>query len=110
MLEILLIWFVGTVVVAAIGSDRKFGGWAALFVSLFLSPIVGLIAVLASPSKQSVAYQKKMLELQKQQLEAAQQPAPPSVADELLKLKTLLDSGAITPDDYEGAKNILLRK
>ncbi|MDL2287956.1 SHOCT domain-containing protein [Oscillospiraceae bacterium OttesenSCG-928-F05] len=34
--------------------------------------------------------------------------APPSTADEILKFKNLLDSGAITQEEYEKSKKRLL--
>lgn len=41
--------------------------------------------------------------------DALQTSAPASVADELLKLKTLLDSGALTAGEFETAKRKLLK-
>jgi uncharacterized membrane protein len=48
---LILIYFVLSLIIAYIGKDRKFGFWGFLFCSLFLTPIVGLVAYLASCKK-----------------------------------------------------------
>jgi len=43
-----LLWILFSLLVGALGKDRNIGFWTALFVSLLLSPLIGLIAVLFS--------------------------------------------------------------
>ncbi len=43
-----LLWVLFSLLVGALGKDRNIGFWTALFVSLLLSPLIGLIAVLLS--------------------------------------------------------------
>jgi len=43
-----LLWILFSLLVGALGKDRNIGFWTALFVSLLLSPLIGLIAVLLS--------------------------------------------------------------
>jgi hypothetical protein len=43
-----LIYVVGCLLVALLGTNRKLGFWGYLFFSLLLTPLVGLITVLAS--------------------------------------------------------------
>lgn len=56
MLQLMLIIFVASFVVAVLGRKRKFGFWGYFFASILLSPIIGLLLVAASsrkPSEQS---------------------------------------------------------
>lgn len=46
-----IIWIALCILAGVIGSKRKIGGAAGFFLSLFLSPLVGLIAVFASDRK-----------------------------------------------------------
>ena len=52
-ITLVLLNIVLSLVVAYIGKERKFGFWGYLFASLFLTPLVGLLLVVASdaPSK-----------------------------------------------------------
>ena len=46
---IILIAYLGlSILVSLIGSNRKFGFWGYFFTSLFLTPIIGSIVMLAS--------------------------------------------------------------
>ena len=49
-------------VVAAMGSDRKIGGFWAFFVSFFFFPTIGIFVVLASTKNSTIEFQKKMLD------------------------------------------------
>lgn len=48
ILAIALTWIVGSVIVALAGRRRKFGYWGYLFASVLLTPVLGLLLVLAS--------------------------------------------------------------
>lgn len=41
---------------ALLGRNRKFGYWGYFFVSLFLTPIVGLIALIGSDKRPKITY------------------------------------------------------
>ena len=43
-----LFWIIGSLVVALYGASRKFGFWGYFMISMFLSPLVGLLIVFAS--------------------------------------------------------------
>jgi len=86
-------WIFAAIIVGIIGTTRKMGFTVAFFASLVLSPIVALIFL---------AFDKK-----KDDPGAA--PAL-SVSDELSKLFSLKESGALTPDEYENQKASLLKK
>ena len=67
-MEFILIWLVGIVIVTAIGSEREIGGLAAFLISLFLSPLIGLIVVAFSDSKKKAELDKLQKELLEKQL------------------------------------------
>jgi len=48
---IVIIWIVLCFVVASIGSSKNIGYWGTFFISLLLSPLIGLIFALASSPK-----------------------------------------------------------
>lgn len=47
----LLLYVVTAILVAALGVDRKLGFWGYFFASLLLTPLVGIILVLASDKR-----------------------------------------------------------
>ena len=53
-MEIAILWIILCFVAGAVGNDRKIGFAAAFFLSLFLSPLVGLIIVFNSDKKTKV--------------------------------------------------------
>lgn len=107
-------WFILSLIVGAVGSGRKIGFISAFFISLLLSPLVGLIFTLVSKSNEEEAYQEKVLEVQKNQEEALKRISetekgnPVSVADELQKLKKLRDENLITEDEFRQLKSKLI--
>jgi hypothetical protein len=48
MLVYVLIWLLLSLLVASIGKRRKFGFWFYFFISILLSPLLGLLLVLVS--------------------------------------------------------------
>ena len=57
-------WIIFSVVVGFIGSKRKIGFAGAFFLSLMLSPILGLIITLVANDKGTQQYQEQVLETQ----------------------------------------------
>lgn len=45
---LILIWIVGSVVIAAAGSRYRFGFWGYLFASLLLTPVIGVLLLAAA--------------------------------------------------------------
>lgn len=50
-MQFALVYIVGCFLVALLGTNRKLGFWGYLFFSLLLTPVVGLITVLASDTR-----------------------------------------------------------
>ncbi|WP_163340342.1 hypothetical protein [Desulfopila sp. IMCC35008] len=50
-MQIILISIVLSIIVGILGINRKFGFWGYLFASLLLTPVIGLLLVLASDSR-----------------------------------------------------------
>ena len=108
---IFISWILFSFVAAAIGSDRKIGFWGTLFLSLLLSPLIGIIIALASTKKSTIEFQKKMLDLQQRQVGAeVQQRNQTNLADELAKLERDYLDGKITVYDYEQYKDNIIRR
>ena len=49
----IIIWVLLGIVVAFMGRNRKFGFWGYLLCSVLLSPLIGILLVLASDRKPS---------------------------------------------------------
>jgi hypothetical protein len=45
---IVIVWSTLALMIGLLGANRKFGFWGYFFASLFLTPLLGLILVLAS--------------------------------------------------------------
>lgn len=104
---IFLSWVALSFVVGFIGQNRKIGFAGAFFLSLFLSPLVGLIVTVISKSDEQAAYEQKMLDLQQKQVEQGTRPTE-YIGDRLQKLKRLLDEGILTNEEYEEQRKRIL--
>lgn len=89
---IAIIWIGLAIVIGNAGKARKLGGTSAFFCALFFSPLIGLIAVLASDKL----------------TDSHPIAQPLSVADELAKLKHLYDTDVLTRTEYDAQKARLL--
>lgn len=111
-MELFLGWIIFSFVVGFIGSGRKIGFWGAFFISLLLSPLIGLIITLISKSKENEAYEAQILNAQRSQQEALTKLSEEktglyanSIADELEKLKKLRDENSITEEEFQILRN-----
>jgi len=50
-----IVYVAASFIVACIGMNRKFGFWGYFFGSLLLTPLIGLLLVLASDPKKTTA-------------------------------------------------------
>ena len=51
MIQIFLAFVVGSLIVAFLGRNRKFGFWGNFFASMLLSPLIGFLLVLSGTPK-----------------------------------------------------------
>lgn len=51
MVQLYLLIIIASIVIGLIGINRKFGFWGYFFASLLLTPIVGILLLLASDPK-----------------------------------------------------------
>lgn len=107
-------WIILSFVVGFIGSDRKIGFGGAFFISLILSPLIGLIFALMSKTKEEEKYRERVLESQRSQqksLEKLSKSKPIqkiSIADEIEKLQKLKNSNSITEEEFVKLKNKII--
>jgi len=102
----IIVWILLSLGVGLLGDSRRVGFAGGFFWSLLLSPLIGVIIVLASQRKGD-------FETELQRLKGAPPPPmrsaqAPGVAAELERLKSLHDSGALTDAEYEAAKGKVL--
>lgn len=98
-------WIILTFVVGAVGASRKIGFWGAFFLSLFLSPIIGIIIVALSDRKKPP--EVRIVNPVQYQV-SKPQPLGTSFADEFMKLKKLHDEGHITDEEFAQLKQKLV--
>ncbi len=89
-------WILFAIIIGGVFKDKNVGFWAVFFISLLFSPLVGLIVGIASDKKRP------------QKVRTINQPPQNSIADELRKLKSLLDDETITQDEFDKQKEKLL--
>ncbi len=51
MIQLFLAFLVGSLIVAFLGRNHKFGFWGNFFASMLLSPLIGLLLVLSAAPK-----------------------------------------------------------
>ena len=111
MVTTVLSWLVWSFVVAYLGDARRIGFGRALFWSLLLSPLVGFAITMASERKGT--FEEELARLKGEPKGTPPQAMSPKgegadLAEQLLKLKGLLDAGAISEEEYGKAKARLL--
>jgi hypothetical protein len=91
-MPIIVIWLVLAVIAGAVASSkgRSFIGW--FLFAVFLSPLIGLIAVALLASKNPVPVQ------------VIGGTYPTDAASSLKSLGVLRDGGVITPEEYEAKR------
>lgn len=105
---IIITWVILALVIGLLGNNRKIGFAGAFFLSLLLSPLIGLIITLCSKDKEDEAYKAQMLETQKKQQETLNKVqetvAVGNVTQELERLKKLKDEGVLNDDEFDTLK------
>ena len=105
-------WIVFSIIVGALGSSRKIGFGAAFFLSLLLSPLIGLIITLFSKDKEDEQYKQDLLNTQKMQQETLSNiqdnVKSTSISEQLMMLKEMKDNGMLTEEEFQKAKEKIL--
>lgn len=115
-MEIILPWIIFSFIVGFVGTGKNIGFWGAFLLSLFLSPIIGLIIALTSKDVKEEEHKKETLQAQKDQKETLEQISekhhvntePKSIADELEKLKKLRDQEIISEEEYQKLRSRII--
>lgn len=109
---IFLGWVIFSIIVGALGSGRTIGFFGAFFLSLLLSPVIGLIITLFSKNKEDEIYKQEVLSTQKQQQDTLSKiqvnVKTTSISDELYRLKEMKDNGILNEEEFQKAKEKML--
>ena len=117
-MEPAIIYFliIASIALGFVGSKRKIGFWKSFFLSLFLTPLIGLVVVLNSKNIEKEEYENKLLQVQQNQQEALsklsqEKPSNASVgsiAEELEKLTKLKNDNIISEEEFLKLKDKLI--
>lgn len=118
MAFLLFVWIVGSLLIGLVGKNRDIGFWPIFLISLVGSPAIGFIVAICSKRKNTIRRMIENQELQMRQFNTAMSHSVnnihaaniPGSADELLKLKELLDKGVLTQSEYEQQKAKILSR
>jgi hypothetical protein len=99
-------WVLLAILIGGIGQSRKIGFMAAFFLSLILSPIIGIFITLASQTIEDAEFKKKTIEFQKE--------SPPNfqnetdIIEKIVQLAELKEKGILTEEEFNIQKQRLL--
>lgn len=97
----LIVWLIAAAIVAMAGEGRKIGYWGAFWVSVLLSPLIGLIVALFSDKVEPV----RQVHVDLSHMEKADGPSRVEQLERLAKLKA---DGALTAEEYDSEKRRIL--
>lgn len=102
------------VIIGAFGKEKKIGFWGAFLLSFFFTPLVGILVVIFSKSKADIEREARSYKIQQEQKEAIgrmeARQATSNMVDELAKLQTLLEKGAITREEFDSMKASVMKR
>lgn len=107
-MEYIIVWLVFCCLVGAMGSGRSIGFTASFFISLLLSPLIGFIIVLFSKTETQEKLEKVIIKQSEQNNVKTDNST--SITDELEKLVSLKEKGALSEDEFQQAKQHLINK
>jgi hypothetical protein len=113
MIAGIISWIIFSILIGIIGSNRKIGFGGAFFLSLLLSPLIGLIFTLVSKSLAAEKFEQELLQTQKMQqktMEKITNQNLNTITEDLRKIKDLLDNGILNSEEYEKMKKTIINK
>lgn len=109
-MEYVLIWFFGSIAVAMLGMTRTIGTFGSFIISIFFSPVIGLIAVVLSKDKQTNELEKSILLKHTQEQNDMHPVTTAEASTQLEELEKVKEKKLITHDEYlQIRKRILSR-
>lgn len=62
VIVLLFFWLIAAFVIGFMGSGKKIGYWGVFFISVFLSPVVGIIVAIVSPPSINTSFKSRHLQ------------------------------------------------
>lgn len=66
VIAVIIVWIIVASLVGAVGANRQIGFWGAFLVSLFITPIIGIIVTYATVSDEEMVLKKEQIKLLKE--------------------------------------------
>jgi phosphate/sulfate permease len=102
---IIVFWIGLAYVVGLVGEKKTIGFTNTFLISLFFSPLIGLLVTIAYPSIQTIKFQKKMV--RQQSLMNQQTGLKFEYYKELSTLEVQYETGQISKEEFEERSRIL---
>ena len=111
-MEIILLYLILCIIIGVIGSKRNIGFLGGFFLSLFLSPFVGLLFTLISEEKEehepSIRHYSPTKTQTVEPGSKNNQHSKLDIITELEKLQSLKEEGVITQQEFQILKNKII--
>jgi hypothetical protein len=99
LMVFIFLWGFFAMIVGLIASDKAMGFWGGFLLSLLLSPVIGVIIVLFSKSKQTHIMEQRVINSLDHQPKPQQAPSL-SVIQQLSELEDLKSKNLVTEEEY----------
>ncbi|MCF8373469.1 MAG: hypothetical protein K9H64_17755 [Bacteroidales bacterium] len=114
MIAWIISWLIFSIVIGIVGANKKIGFAGSFFLSILLSPLIGLIFTLTSKSLEAERYEHELLKTQKLQQKTLQDISKSSndssITAELTKLIEFQKKGILIESEFLLAKQRLLER
>lgn len=105
-------WLVFSFIVGLLGSQRNIGFFTAFFLSIFLSPIIGVLIVCFSTDPKDDKKHEQIVNMQKEQIAELHNlnkvTLEQSIPQQIKEAKELLDNGTISEEEFKVLKEKIL--
>lgn len=97
----IFLWGFFALIVGLIASDKAMGFFGGFLLSLLLSPVIGLIIVLLSKSKQTHIMEQRVINsLEQQPKTQPNTSSAPSITQQLSELEDLKSKNLVSEEEY----------
>lgn len=103
------LWLATCGISADIGKKRTIGPWIPFFISIFFTPIVGIIVALCSKRLDDIERENRLIAIQEENLKMTKEKNnKDGMVFQLEKLAKIKDSGILTDEEFQKMKEEIM--